>query len=117
MLSEITNFLNDQLLQTGVGMTVSGLLGFVVGYAFKKLLKFFFVAIGIVVAIISAFAIWLQNLGVIRVTVDYVKLNSLLQTTMTWATAQVSNFATLAVQGLAITGSAGVGFIAGFQKG
>lgn len=95
----------------------SGVVGFTIGYALKKILKLLLVVAGVFATVLGLVLAWLENQGILTITVDYGKLDTLVQTSLSWALSQVSNFAAVAAQGLAISGGFAVGITLGFNKG
>lgn len=112
-MSSIASLLPTAVVEAGAG----GAVGFAVGYALKKVLKLLLVAAGLLATIIGCVVLWLQDQGIITITVDYAKLNTLMISSVTWAMAQTSNLVTLTAQTLAVGGGATAGFLLGLKKG
>ena len=109
-MSELPSFVNGVSLELGAGVTVSGFLGLVVGYAVKKVLKVFAILTGLYLASLT----YLAYRGVI--TVHYDKVIQMAQDGVASLNSTWSNLATFA-GGLPIGGAFLVGLAIGFKKG
>jgi uncharacterized membrane protein (Fun14 family) len=109
-MSGLPSFVNDLTLQLGVGVTVSGFLGVVVGYAMKKVLKLFAIVTGLYLASLM----YLAYRGVI--TVHYDKVVQVAEEGVASLNSVWGYLSTFA-GGLPIGGSFLVGLAVGFKKG
>jgi uncharacterized membrane protein (Fun14 family) len=93
----------------------AGLIGFLIGYATKKVLKLIAIVLGLVAAIILLPLTYLASKEII--TVNYDRLTTLLQG---WANsallAATSNLSALTIS-LPVTGGLAAGFAYGLKKG
>lgn len=109
--------MNDTTLSTVLGMGASGMICFVIGYAVKKILKILITIVGICLVGLGFLTKWAQDQGLVTITIHWDVVNTYMQSTMTWATAQASNLMTLIGQWTGIAGAGAVGFALGFRKG
>jgi len=102
----VSEFLTPVVYQLGVG----GILGFVVGYAFKKLTKL----LAILAGIFAALLIYLANQGII--SVNYGKLAELLKSMLGLA-GQASDWIATLLVNMPFAGSFIVGAAIGLKAG
>jgi uncharacterized membrane protein (Fun14 family) len=91
-------------------MTISGLLGVVVGYAIKKILKIFAILTGLY----AVSLMYLSSQGVI--TFNYDKFSVLLENGFTWLKSSYGQLATF-VGSMSIAAPFLIGLAIGFKKG
>jgi uncharacterized membrane protein (Fun14 family) len=91
----------------------SGILGYVLGYALKKILKLIIGITAIFAGIQIGFLYWLQRIGAINVTINYDKLASIGTNAVTWGTSQLGSLAAFA----STISLVGTGFVAGAALG
>ena len=91
----------------------SGLVGYAVGYALKKILKILLIIAGAFIGLELGFLYWLQSIGAVTVTVNYNALSSVGSNAIAWGTSQLGGLVTFAGT---IT-FLGAGFTAGLALG
>lgn len=114
---EMSNIVIDPFFLGTVGF--GGIIGFLIGYALKKIAKILAVIVGVFFAAILYF----ESNGIININWD--KLQSIAQSTLssfmglitTAANGNSSTLLPIASLGLPLTGSAAAGFAIGFMKG
>src|SRR6476660_9892984 len=113
----MSNIVIDPSFSGTVGF--AGIIGFLIGYALKKIAKILAVIVGVFFAAILYF----ESNGTININWD--KLQSIAQSTLssfmglitTAANGNSSTLLPIASLGLPLTGSAAAGFAIGFMKG
>ena len=115
-LASIINSLisNGEIAQLGFG----GLLGFVLGWGFKKLLKLLSVIVAATIAFIGVVLLYLNSQGVI--TLNYDRLESWIVSAGQWSLGIAEAallYAQSAVGSLSLVGGLLIGFMFGFKKG
>ena len=91
----------------------SGLVGYAVGFALKKILKILLIIAGAFIGLELGFLYWLQSIGAVTVTVNYNALSSVGTNAIAWGTSQLGGLVTF---GGTIT-FLGAGFAAGLALG
>ena len=105
---------SSNLLITG---GAGGIVGYAVGYTAKKALKLGLILFGALAGGEIILLSYLQNQGVLTVTINQDKLTTLIQSITIWASSQVSTLTEFFTQGTVVLGSAATGFALGFKKG
>jgi uncharacterized membrane protein (Fun14 family) len=112
------------LTTIGVQFGGAAVLGFPIGYALKKaaklLLQIALVSVGIVSGIFLAALYSLESLGVVTITINYDRLQTLGDSAGNWIIAQASILAPLILSAItqftAATGGFGLGLALGVKK-
>lgn len=96
---------------------IGGLVGFTMGYALKKLLRFLLLVTGTALLILASTIEYLQGKRIVTIQVNYDVLHAWISSALVWVTSQLST-----VTGWILHVSAGVtgltgGFAVGFYKG
>jgi uncharacterized membrane protein (Fun14 family) len=100
-----------------VALGAGGALGYCVGYAAKKVLKLVAIIVGLVAGTVMAVAYYLEQQGIITFTVNYDRLNMVLQYYFGLVMGNVSGLTAFAQNfGVGIAGFVG-GLYLGFQRG
>jgi len=107
-------FSNSGLTQLSFG----GVLGYVIGWGFKKLIRILFVIIGATLAIVGAVLVYLNTEGVI--TINYNQLESLIISNGQWLLGVVESglqSSQSAMGSLSLLSGLAFGFLYGFKRG
>ncbi|MGO9644344.1 MAG: FUN14 domain-containing protein [Candidatus Bathyarchaeia archaeon] len=105
---------NGELAQLGFG----GVLGYLIGWGFKKLVKLISMIVSATLAIVGAILLYLNSQGVI--SINYGQLESLISNFGEWVLGMASSAlqgAQLAAGSLSLVGGVVLGFLYGFKKG
>jgi uncharacterized membrane protein (Fun14 family) len=96
-----------------VGLGGGGIIGFIVGYALKKIVKLLAIVAGAFAATLGVVLYWLESRGVITISMDYEKVTWILHSALTWASTHSSKAFGASLQ----AGPAIAGFAAGISLG
>lgn len=113
MSQNIPSWAPGLLTDLGIG----GVVGFVIGFALKKILKLLIVAIGTLLLVLTGSVEYLESKGILTVQINRDALNAWLSSTATWAAGQL-NGASVGILdlGVGVTGLS-CGLALGFYKG
>lgn len=103
-----------------VSFAGSGLCGFLMGIAIKKILKWLIIIVGVVVGAIFLVIQYLINNHYIRGQVDWDKIGNATYTTGQHILTQVNPtnvHSLLGTLGIPVTGGLGLGLVAGIMRG
>lgn len=107
-----------QLLSVPVGeLGVGGILGYLLGYGLKKIIRIVAYVTAAITALNLAFLGWLQSQGVITVTVNYDRLSSLGEGFVAWGSAQLGSLAAFASSITIFGAGFAGGILLGFSRG
>lgn len=104
---------NNLILTGGAG----GLVGYAIGYAAKKILRIGLILFGLLAGAELVLLKYLENQGILTVTVNQPRLTLLSQSILLWASGQASMLAGVMTQDTVLLGSGAAGFALGFKKG
>lgn len=105
----------SSLLPTIGGFSGAAAVGALLGYGFKKLVKFLLIILAGIATLIGIPLGYLSYKGII--TVDWIALYNLIQSSVTSGASFVTGLIQTMTIGLPILGGFGTGFVLGFQKG
>ncbi|MGC2682978.1 MAG: FUN14 domain-containing protein [Candidatus Nitrosopolaris sp.] len=108
---------SEPLLSSIIPFAGGGLLGYAMGFALKKILKWMLIIIGFLAGIFLIGVELLQKYGYVSM-VNWDKLNDTSTQIQHWAAnVDVTNVHSLFhTLGIPVTGGAGLGFLAGFVR-
>jgi uncharacterized membrane protein (Fun14 family) len=116
-LVDTTTIVNALFSNAGLAqLSFGGVLGYVIGWGAKKLLKLISMIVGATLAVVGIIILYLNSQGV--VTINYTKLDSLIVNFGQWVLESASSAlqgAQLAAGSLSLVGGLIVWFLTGFK--